>query len=466
MTETDGTQGSRAARDALDLLLQSNSITLGDQQRRRLQWLSRRCGAPMLWDKQSTLAGQTGLVIVLEPPSGPSAELFYRALHPGCVVVIPFGENPAFDFLKSKLVDFGTIGASGADGPHELWWGGLSWSRLSRNMETQPPRIVSCYPRDLGEGHAEQLEASLTALGLDFAIEPIDTVAPGKLLGFEKSNFILKMWQQDSRPLLWVDADAILIDQPSLPPGAACDFAVHKWNRWEMAGRTLYFGRSHAAETMLRTWHCLASSYATIWEGYVLDQAWSLVSSQMALDTVWLPRSYHATSADCEPRNRPVIVHALAATACDLGPDPGFPKALRAARRASRTGAPESLITVKSGATSLGAITVILRDIQATGARALAASVEAVTRAFVDDPGGFSHLELSLCPWQEDVKAAISAATFASNRILEIAPSQQLPGNMFRSFAETTDLPSRGNVIPLPARGRTGRATSRPIQLH
>ncbi|MCP3374117.1 hypothetical protein [Bradyrhizobium cajani] len=40
------------------------------------------------------------------------------------------------------------------------------------------------------------------------------------------------------------------------------------------------------------------ASYPAIWEGYLLDQARSLTSSQVALDTVWLPRSYHAMKGD------------------------------------------------------------------------------------------------------------------------------------------------------------------------
>ena len=37
----------------------------------------------------------------------------------------PISENPGFDFLKSKLTEFGTVGPCGADGPHELGLGEL-----------------------------------------------------------------------------------------------------------------------------------------------------------------------------------------------------------------------------------------------------------------------------------------------------------------------------------------------------
>src|ERR1700755_1142576 len=130
MTYTDATPDSNVSHAALHPLFQSNRIQLGTRQRRRLEWLVARCGAPMVWDKRAATAGKAGLIIVLEPPAGPSAELFSDSLHPGSVVAIPFGENPAFDFLKSKLTDFGTVGASGADGPHELSWGGRCWRHV------------------------------------------------------------------------------------------------------------------------------------------------------------------------------------------------------------------------------------------------------------------------------------------------------------------------------------------------
>lgn len=451
MTEATTAHGFSA--DALDALLQSHHIKLSHQQRRRLQWLGTRFGTPVVWDRPDVAIGDSKLIIVLEPPSGPRAELFYRALHAGCIVVIPFGENPGFDFLKSKLTDFGTIGALGAQGPHELWWGGVNWATIMPLAGERPlPRVASCYARDLGKDHIRPLARSLTALGLDFDIEVIDAAAPGRLHGFEKAEFILKMWRKHNRPLLWVDADAELMELPQLPASLDCDFAVHKWNRWEMSSRTLYFGRSPAAEAMLKTWHNIAASYPAVWDGYALDQAWSLVSSQMSLDTVWLPRAYHGLRGDQEPRRRPAIVHALDATTTDLGPDPSFPKALQTARRACRTGAPESLVVMTAPAQASQPVTVILRDIQSAGARTVAASVEAVTQAFNDDPAGFSHLELSLCPWQDDVKAATSVATSANHRVLELAPSASVSGNLFRRLADSAGKPARGHVVALTPR--------------
>jgi len=427
-------ESTDVAAGALDRLLRDNAIKLAQPQRRRLQWLVERFGAPRLHHASSRQHG--GVVIVLEPPTGTGAELFARGLDGNTVVVIPFGENPAFDFLKSKLADFGTVGACGAEGPHELWWGGASWTVLKRaaNEHAPRPRIVSCYPRTTGEGHGRRLMQAAASLGLDVDVEPIDTVSGDEATTcFEMVEFLQRAFARHSEPLLFVTDGAILNGAPVLPANLACDVALHKWNRWEFSARTLYLGRSAATEALLRNWQHLAASFPQVFDGYLLDQAWSLTASQTALDTVWLPRSHHCPAGDTAARQAS-IVHPLR-TGTDLGPDPHFAGMLRAPRRAGRTGAGEPLLVMTARAGSEQGIMVILRDTEGSDARAVAASVEAVAGAFASDSGGFAQLEVALCPWQDDVAAATGAARLAKHRIVEIAPGQMASRDLFRTLA-------------------------------
>ena len=430
----------------LDQLLLSNGIRLNAAQRRRLDWLVQRLGTAVLSQGGSVPVRNSGVVIVVEPPSGPAAETLYRSLRTDCAVVIPFGENPAFDFLKSKLTDFGTIGPN-PGGPHEMWWGGINWRAIAPEgapRTVAPLCVVSCYPRAFGDDHADQLRDKLAEFQIASEIAPIDTVVEGCMSASEKAAFILRMWQQHSEPLLFIEADATLSEPPLLPSNLDCDIALHKWNRWEMSARTLYIGRSTAAEALLRNWHHIATAYPSVWEGYLLDQAWSLTASQMSLDTVWLPRSYHAPTEDAGTPRHTTVVHNLLADNADLGPDAEFAVAMRGARRASRSGGRDSMIVVTSQATATDAITVIMRDIATSDAREVAASIEAVTGAFAADCGGFGRLELSLCPWQDDIRAAKSAAKSTNNRIIEIAPWQTLPADLFRAVAQS---PDSGSVV-------------------
>ena len=436
---------------AIERLLRPNGIRLGRPQLRRLAWLAERFGTPLLWENGRHPTVDGGLVIVIDPPNGAGAELLCRSLSAGSVVAIPFGENPHFDFVKSKLTDIGTVGACGTDCPHELWWGARAWPVLQPGGATTktPLRVISCYPARLGEKHAWRLKRSLTQLRLDFDVQPIEAVFDDRMFGFEKADFVARMWDQHGGPLLFVEADAVLRKPPILPAQLGCDFAAHRWNRWEMSARTIYFGASATAETLVKTWQDLSATYPSVWDGYLLDQAWSLTSSQMPLDTVWLPRSYHAAADDVDARRHATILHDLSAADINLGPDPDFADLARGARRAGRTGAHDSLLVINSKSPSKTGITVILRDFEASGAREVAASIEAVTDAFATDCGGFGRLELSLCPWKEDVRVAREAARQANNRVLEIAPSQELSGDLFRAFAQSH---TAGRVVAIAER--------------
>ena len=196
---------------------------------------------------------------------------------------------------------------------------------------------------------------------------------------------------------------------------------------------------------MLTTWHDLASSYPDVWDGYLIDQAWSAVTSQIALDTVWLPRSYHALAGEADVRNA-TIVHNLKPANADLGPDPDFATMVRSPRRAGRVGAPESLLVVSSKAKSDKAVTVILRDVESSGARATADSIERLTSAFVADCGGFARLELALCSWQPEVRIAREAAFLADNTVFEIVPGQELPANLFQAMTAAEAARHRDNI--------------------
>ncbi|MCP3402571.1 hypothetical protein [Bradyrhizobium sp. CCGB20] len=438
---TDGTH------ENLDRLLQAGDIRLGQAQRDRLDWLTGQYGAPTFDDLPD--GRRNGVIILKEPPSGAAAELFYRSLTPGCAVVIPRSENPGFDFLKSKLTEFGTVGPCGADGPHEMWWGGIGWSKFltAADASTVRPRIVSCYPRGTDATAAFALRHSLERFDLACHIEPIETEFSDRLLCFEKAEFMVRMWNKYREPLLFVEAGATLREAPLLPSFLGCDVALHKWNRWEMSARTLYLGRTGRAEMLLRTWQQLAASYPAIWEGYLLDQAWSLTSSQVPLDTAWLPRSYHALKGDLGAM-RAAVLHDRQTTTMELGPDPAFAGIVRSARRAGRTGARDAFMVMTSKPETANGIAVILRDISASDAGAVAATVEAVTGAYAADSGGYGRLELSLCAWQDDVGAARDAAALARYRILEIAPGQRIANDFFAHHAADDAVMTARHLFP------------------
>jgi len=436
-----------AAAAISEKFLTDNNVRISARHRRHLSWLVERFGSPLAWAAGQQCSPDNRLIVVIEPPTGAAADDLYRALNDSCVVVIPFSENPGFDFLKSKLKDFGSIGASPHDGPHEMWWGGLKWAgMLSACHKVQQPLIASCYPRDRDADITLHLRQSLAKLRLESVIEPVKTRTPDQLHGAEKASFLLDIKKAHGGPILWVEPDARFEVFPSLVTKLDFDFAVHRWNRWEISPRTIGFGSEDNAGELLRVWRDLAFTYPKVWDGYVLDQAWSLVSSQIPLNTVWLPRSYHATRGEQGPRHQSVILHNLESTLQDLGEPQGFPKTLRPARRASRIGAPEASVVVQSGQSQNGAVSVIFSEIETTSARDVAIAIDAVVDAFTIDPAGFSRLELSLCRWSQDIEATTAVARTANNKIIQLTPSKRPANDLFRRFANSSP---KLNVVPI-----------------
>jgi hypothetical protein len=410
---------------------------LGERQQQHIQRLAGHRGQPFIWDGRTALDSQAKLIILTRPPTGPQTETLRRSLDSRSVVVIPFGENPVFDALKARLNDYGMIAPSGSDGPHQLWWGGLNNVGFASGPQIRRPLVVSCYPADVCRNEPINLAQSLHAFGLDHVVQQIDDAPLGRVTGRQKIKFILDTWTNSDRPILWLDPDAVVKRPISLLDTVDCDVALHKWRGWEISTRTLYFGRSAAAEAVLRTWLRLADTFPETWEGYLLDQAWSLVASQIPLSTNWLPRSYHALAADHERHDPPVVIHNLAPGTCELSPCSDFPHALRIARRAGRTGAPEAQLVMSSRQDQRGGTAaVLLRRAGSMDARQVAAIVEDIAKAFDADPAGFAQLELSLCPWQDDLAATLTAARQQNAATIVVDPTHRIPDIMFRTLSE------------------------------
>jgi hypothetical protein len=334
------------------------------------------------------------------------------------------------------------IAPSGSDGPHQLWWGGNNRAGFAfGGPQATRPLVVSCHPSDADAGHIARLTQPLRTFGLTHVIERIDGTLAERATGRHKIKFILDTWEKSSQPILWLDPDSMVTRPASLLDTTDCDVGLHKWRGWEIATRTLYFGRSHAAEAVLRTWLGFAELYPDVWEGYLLDQAWSLVASQAPLSTLWLPRSYHSLIGDSQ-RRESVIAHHLPPDTDELAPKSDFPTALRTARRSSRTGSPEAQLVLSSRASGRGTAAVLLRHAGSVDARNVAAMVEDIAKAFDADSAGFKQLEVSLCPWQEDVASALAAARQENASTIILDPHHRVPDSFFRDLKSK---PARAN---------------------
>lgn len=136
----------------------------------------------------------------------------------------------------------------------------------------------------------------------------------------------------DDIPVLWIDADAIILREPALLYEADTDFAIRKLDRrhrvWWPVGRpgplalpdewegtdwfltgTVYVGRSALGIQFLDRWCELAAADPRGYQQLVCQQAWCDVRPR----TLWLPAEYCAIRRmDNTPE--PVVSHELAST--------------------------------------------------------------------------------------------------------------------------------------------------------
>jgi hypothetical protein len=452
--DTKQAHPAETSSDTAGALSALNSFQLSSRQSHHVAWLARILGTPAIWTAPGPLEAGQRLVIVATPPTGPQIEQFCRSLQLNSVVVIPFGENPLFDTLKSKLVSYGTIAASGAEQPHVLWWGGNGSCDWAPIRDGNAPLVVSCFDRTSAEATAAaaQLAGSLKALGLDHAIEPICGELPKGVSSRQQIRFLARSLETAGRPILFVEHDSVFIRTPSLLRQVECDVAVHRWRGWEISPRTLYLRNAMEAKVLVQTWERLIEACPTVGSGYLLDQAWSLVSSQVPLRTLWLPRSYHDSICDGEAFDMSVIRHSLRTSTVELNPLRDFPNMLRTARRAGRTGAPEAHLVIRSNSTGHEAAVVVLRDVQTSGAAASASAMRRIAKAFRSNPACFSQIELSLCRWEEDVNATIAAAEHAGARIVVIEPTGFIYNAMFSDLGQQIEAAPQQRRFRIPPR--------------
>jgi hypothetical protein len=474
------------ARRALADLERQAALQLSDNQRRRALWIIQNAGVPTVWTRQAQGALHSDCVVVTDVPTAIEIEDILLSLGKRAVVIIPYSEDALFDQLKSHLFEFGTVGAVGDTGPHQLWWGGLSSEPVAADPARSEPLIVSCYaPNLLSINNMRRLIQSAEALQLSHAISQYDAVGLWETCAVAKVEYIWTLWTATGRPILWVDPDATLHGCPDLPVALCCDFAVRKRNGHTLDSSVLYFGQSQFTSMLLQIWHKLCATCPGASDSALLDQAWSLISSQCDLDTVWLPRSYCSSRSNQLPGERVVITYDdVPRQLQDMAGQPlplaeaEMPSPILTARDHARTGAPEALLIMRAETAKFGPVAVLV-NASHTEPELSAAIVETIAAAFAWDPGGFSHLEVMLCRSEADFAASIKAAQ--DYWVAVTTPAERFPADMFGVFgsaiaggeigaprtAQDGHRPhtTKHNAAP-PARGLMNVKQSKTVLMH
>ena len=201
----------------------------------------------------------------------------------------------------------------------------------------------SCAP-SLSRTGRSNLARELEQLRLQSVIEGVDATAPSSRTF--KIDFIIRQWEQANRPLLWIEPHATVSRHPVLPQALGCDFAAYKWRSGQIETGLLFFHQTEPARALLDTWQSLTRNYPDAPESFLLDQAWTLVSSQRQLETAWLPDDYWRSANSGGPRNRTAVVQYDHRT-LSLGSDQSMASRVQRARRFGRHQAPESHLVMQ-----------------------------------------------------------------------------------------------------------------------
>ncbi len=166
------------------------------------------------------------------------------------------------------------------------------------------PVIVSFYTKNTPyEKEVENLIASCEKYGLETSIEGVDSFGSWELNCAFKPFFLYQKLEQLNKKLLWVDADAIFVEKPSVLKEFSGDFAVRINEELaldhpsKVMSGTIFVNTTTRSQELLRRWaqECVKELMREdrseeFWEQTALRDI--ILSKDLSADVRSLPLSY------------------------------------------------------------------------------------------------------------------------------------------------------------------------------
>lgn len=172
------------------------------------------------------------------------------------------------------------------------------------------PLFVSFYTTDTPYGQeAAQLKTTLDQFGLEHEIIPMPSRGDWRRNTAIKPHVISDvMKRHEGRPVVWLDADARVMQRPILFDLIDCDVAAHWFSGHELLSSTVYFGGTCAAWNLVQDWIRRVDAVPGVWDQTPLQEA---IESDVRLIVHKLPQSY-AAIFDAKGSENPVIAQMQA----------------------------------------------------------------------------------------------------------------------------------------------------------
>lgn len=168
--------------------------------------------------------------------------------------------------------------------------------------------IISFYTQNTPyETEVVHLLESLDKLGLPYHIQGVKSKGSWEKNCQFKADFILEAMENLDTDIVWIDADAVVMQYPSLFESLSCDIAFHFLaHRSELLSGTLFIKNNMKMRAVVKKWIELNAGN-TRWDQKNLQQ---IIESEVGLNTEILPTSYckifdNKYQQDAEP----VIMH-------------------------------------------------------------------------------------------------------------------------------------------------------------
>lgn len=176
--------------------------------------------------------------------------------------------------------------------------------------------ITGYTPHEAYVEGAKKLEASVLSHDLKFRMFPMPDTGSWEKNCQQKAGVILKAMEMFNTPIVWIDADAIMVRPPLEFNNLNCDVAYYTmiYPCKHLASGTLYFNNTPAAKAVLRKW------IDDMLESYALDQRilqnvlWDDFGNKIdccrqgALSVEYC-RIFDSKAQDEEMTGPPVIIH-------------------------------------------------------------------------------------------------------------------------------------------------------------
>jgi hypothetical protein len=160
-----------------------------------------------------------------------------------------------------------------------------------------PYKIISFYTKNTPyEQEILNLKNSCEIFNLNYSIEGVDNFGSWIKNINHKPRFIYEKWKLSDIPIVWIDADGILRQNPTLFNNIIEDFAIHNITHSdghrEFNSSVTFWNKTPSAEIALQKWINVSEADYTIMDQLHLQWIWPELTEKYNLKTKWLPQNY------------------------------------------------------------------------------------------------------------------------------------------------------------------------------